>query len=298
MPIEEISKVVFIGSGTMGCFNSQATAIFGYDCVLFDISEKALQEAPQRQKDMGQMLVEKSELINEDLIKSGLGRISYTSNLDNAVNGSDLLSESVAENLEMKRQVHKQLDAVCPENIILTTNTSSLLVSEIEDVVKRGDKFAALHFHLGGSLLDIVGGPRTSGTTIDILVRFARSIMQTPAVLKKEKDGYLFNTMFIQLMKTAALLVCDGYADFTDVDRSYMAATGGRIGPFGMLDNVGLNVCLDVIKEQDKRKPGEGFNKVVELLTSYVDEGLLGAKAGKGFYTYPNPLFEETGFLK
>jgi enoyl-CoA hydratase / 3-hydroxyacyl-CoA dehydrogenase len=298
MPIEEISKVVFIGSGTMGCFNSLVTAICGYECVLFDISEEALQAAPERQKEMGQMAVENNQLLTEDLIKGGLGRISYTSNLENAVKDADLLSESVAERLELKRQVHKQLDSVCSDHTIITTNTSSLLVSDIEDVVKRGDKFAALHFHLGGSLLDIVGGPRTSPATIDILVRFARSTMQTPVVLKKEKDGYLFNTMFIQLVKTAGLLVCDGYADFTDVDRSYMAATGGNIGPFGMLDNVGLNVCLDVIKEQGKRKPGEGFNKVAELLTSYVDKGDLGKKTGIGFYTYPNPVFAGPEFLK
>jgi len=297
MPIDEIKKVCFIGSGTMGCFNSLVTAIFGYDCVLFDMSGEALKAAPGRQRELGLALMARTGLLTQDLLQAGLSRIAYTADIEEAVRGADLVSESVPERLELKRQVHKNLDELCAPPTILTTNTSSLLVSEIEDVVKRGDKFAALHFHLGGTLLDIVGGPRTSAETIDILQRFARSIRQTPVVLKKEKDGYLYNSILIAMLKTASLLVIDGYADFQDVDRAYMAATGSLAGPFGMMDAVGLNVCLEIIEEQGKRRPGEEFKRMADYLRPFVNRSELGRKTGRGFYTYPDPAFARQDFL-
>ena len=235
--------------------------------------------------------------LTENALNDALSKISYSSELAKAVEYADLVSESVAENIELKREVHKQLDAVCPDGAILTTNTSSLLVSEIEDVVRRGDRFAAMHFHLGGSLIDIVRGPRTSAETIDILVRFARSLKQTPVVLKKEKDGYLYNTILLSMIKTAVLLVHDGYADYKDVDRAYMAATRGGVGPFGIIDSVGVNVCMDVFDAQGKRRPTEGFTEAAEILKPYVENGDLGMKAGKGFYSYPDPEFRSPEFL-
>jgi enoyl-CoA hydratase / 3-hydroxyacyl-CoA dehydrogenase len=297
MTIQEIKKVCFIGSGTMGCFNSLVTSIFGYDCALFDISETALEQAPARQREIGEMAMQRNELLTQEVIDESLGRIIYTSNLEEAVKDADLLSESVPEKLVLKRSVHKELDAVCPSETILTTNTSTFLVSEIEDVVQRGDKFAALHFHLGGSLLDIVGGPRTSAKTVDILKRFSKSIMQTPIVMKKEKDGYIFNSIFTTMLKTAVILVLDGYADYMDVDRAYMAATGNRTGPFGMMDGVGLNVCLDVMDDQANRKGDNDSKRMANFLRPFVDQGELGRKTGKGFYTYPNPIFAQKEFL-
>jgi enoyl-CoA hydratase/3-hydroxyacyl-CoA dehydrogenase len=297
MPIDEIRKVCFVGSGTMGCFNSLATAIYGYDCVLYDTSAQAVRVASQIQRTMGEMAVEASEELTLELIEEGLARISYTTELQDAVAEADLLSESVPERLDVKRAVHRELDRVCPAQTILTTNTSSLLVSEIEDVVKRGDKFAALHFHLGGALLDIVAGPRTAPETIDTLKRFARSIMQTPVVAKREKDGYLFNSMLIAMFKEAALLVVDGYADWQDVDRSYMAASGQGMGPFGGMDRVGLNVVLDILEEQGKRRPDEDLERVTALVRPFVERGELGWKTGKGFYSYPEPDYEKPEFL-
>ncbi len=281
----------------MGCFNSLACAIFGYECVVYDISEESLAEAPERQREIWEAIAESRELLTPELLEEGMARIRFTADLETAVQDADLVSESVAENLEIKRTVHQQLDQVCPENTIITTNTSSLLVSEIEDVVQRGDKFAALHFHLGGLLLDIVGGPRTSPGTIDILQRFARSIQQTPVVLKKEKDGYLFNSIFIAEIQTAILLVLDGHADFKDVDRAYMAAKGAESGPFAWMDGVGINVILDIVKEQVKRREPEAGQRIIDFLQPYVDRGDLGWKTGKGFYTYPNPEYEKDSFL-
>ena len=200
----------------------------------------------------------------------------------------------------MKREVHMELDELCPPKTIQTTNTSSLLLSDIESVVNRGDKFAAFHFNGGTPLLDITGGPRTSPATIDILKRFAKSIGLRPVVIQKEKDGYLSNSILISIAMTALLLVIDGHAEVADVDRSYMMVHGQERGPFAMMDGVGLNVMLDIFEEKAQRTPGKSseLRKVVDFLRPFIDRGELGVKTGKGFYSYPNPAFLKPDFLK
>jgi 3-hydroxybutyryl-CoA dehydrogenase len=235
--------------------------------------------------------------LTQELLDAGLSRVSYTGDLQAAVKDADLVSESVLERLDLKRDVHRRLDAACPPKTILTTNTSYLLVSEIEDVVRRGDKFAALHFHLGGALLDIVAGPRTSPASVDLLKRFARSILQTPVVARKEKDGYLFNSIVFAMFKTAIQLVADGYADFEDVDRSYMAAMGLPVGPFGSMDMVGLDIVLDTLDSQAKRRDVDGCRKAAGIIRPLVERGDLGFKTGKGFYEYPGAAYQQPDFL-
>lgn len=296
MEERKIQNVTFIGAGTMGCFNSLATAVFGYDCVVYDISEEALKAAPLRQRDLGAVIVAQGKM-TEELLEQGLSRISYTENLEEAVRKADLVSESVLEKLELKREVHQELDRICPEKTILTTNTSYLLVSEIEDAVARGDRFAALHFHLGAPLLDIVGGPRTSSDTIETLRAFASSIMQTAIVGKKEKDGYLFNNIILSMFSTALNLVADGYADIRDVDRAYMAALGQPVGPFGSMDGVGLDVILDTLEGQARRRNKAEYETAAALVRPFVKEGHLGVKTGKGFYDYPEPAYQKPDFL-
>jgi 3-hydroxybutyryl-CoA dehydrogenase len=180
----------------------------------------------------------------------------------------------------------------------MTTNSSSLLVSEIEDVVKRGDKFAAMHFHGFGTVVDIMRGPHTSEATVELLKRFVRSLEEVPIVLKKEKDGYVHNTMYIALLQSAASLVIGGYTDIEDVDRSWMAVHRSMAGPFGMIDGVGLDVAMNVAEAQAQRGRGEVWQEMADFIRSYVKRGELGVKTGKGFYTYPNPSYQQPDFLK
>ncbi|MBW1710961.1 MAG: 3-hydroxyacyl-CoA dehydrogenase [Deltaproteobacteria bacterium] len=297
MTIEEIKKVCFVGAGTMGCFNSMVTGIAGYDAVVYDVSPEALKHAPERQREIGAHLIE-TGVLTQDVIDAGLTHITFTEDPKEAVEEADLLSESVFERLELKRETHKQFDEICPPRMIQTTNTSSLLVSDIESAVKRGDRFAALHFHLMASFVDIAGGPRTSPETIDILKRFARSLGQTPIVLKKEKAGYLHNTMLGAFLNSALMLVIDDYADIRDVDRSWMLAHQGQAGPFVMIDGIGLNVLYDAAMEGAKDAVfGEAAQKVVDFMRPYIERGDLGAKTGKGFYTYPDPEWQKPEFL-
>lgn len=296
--MEKNQKICFVGAGTQGCMNSLICSAKGYRSVLYDISKKMLDQAPKRHQQMGVHLV-KQGYFDQKTFEDALTRISRISELELAVESVDLLSESVNENLELKRKVHAQLDELCPAKVILTTNTSSLLASEIESALIHGERFAALHFNGISPFIDIVGGPRTSAETIQILKSFTRSLNRRPVVLKKEKDGYLSNSMFTAFLVAALMLVIDGYAELEDVDRTWMMSQNTPYGPFSQMDFVGLNVVLDVIYEQTRKKRIDSaqFEKISAFLKPYIERGELGVKTGKGFYTYPGPAFRKPGFL-
>jgi enoyl-CoA hydratase/3-hydroxyacyl-CoA dehydrogenase len=297
MTISEVRKVCFFGAGTMGCANSLVAAVSGYEAVIYDVSKESLERVAEMQKGMGAFLVGSGYCSAEEL-EASTARIICEADLRTAIENADLVSESVFEDLDVKREVHHKLDTLCPAKTILTTNTSGLLVSDIEDVVERGDRFAALHSHYGSPLIDIVGGSRTSKATIDLLERYVHSLKCVPLVLHKENRGYVLNAMLGPVLATALILVVEGIAGKEQIDATWMKHRRAPMGPFGMMDLFGLNVVHDgwQHRESDARidllKP-----KVTKLLGSYLDRGEYGSKSGKGFYTYPNPAFEQPGFV-
>jgi 3-hydroxyacyl-CoA dehydrogenase len=297
MPIDEIKKVCVLGAGTMGSRISLECAVRGYETTVYDVSGEALQRVTDRQKMMAQLIVA-SGVVSQSEVDAGLTRITLIQDPEEAADKADLISESVPEILDVKRKVHEQFDKLCPPQTIMTTNSSSLLVSEIEDAVQRGDRFAAMHFHgFGSSVVDIMRGPRTSEETVDVLRRFVLSLKEIPIILKKEKDGYVHNTMYIALLHSAASLVVGGYADIEDVDRSWMAVHRSMAGPFGMMDGVGLDVVMNVAEAQANMGKGESWREMADFIRPYIERGELGVKTGKGFYTYPSPAFQQPDFL-
>lgn len=299
MPIDEIKKVAFIGGGTMGSFNSMVAAVAGYEVTVFDVSQEALKNVPDRQREWGEALIEFWQRPRVE-IEAGLKRVRLTTDPAEAVKDADLLSESVFERLKLKRQTHQKFDELCPPKTIMTTNTSTLLVSEIESAVRRGDKFAAMHFHQPGVLVDLVAGPRTAPETMDILKRYIKSLGMTYVLLKKERAGYLHNAMFVAFLGTALMLkVLEGH-EIEDIDRAWMLNQKSETGPFGMMDHVGFNVILDISEDQEGQADVSplGGSAMADLFRPYVERGELGVKTGKGFYTYPDPAFAKPEFLE
>lgn len=299
MPIDEIKKVCFVGAGTMGSYNSLITAIHGYEAVLYDVSEDALEASKTRQDEWLYILVERG-LFDRATVETGMRRVVRTTDPEEAARDADLLSESVFEIVEGKRETHSRFEALLPPHAIMTTNTSSLLASEIESVLENGGRFAAMHFHQPGRLVDLVAGPHTTARTIDVLKKFVRSQGQVPIVLKKEYPGYLHNAIYVRLLGTSQFVAGSGLASFEDVDRAWMANQNSEMGPFGMMDFVGLNLVADMLENATKNEnsPKEAIAVMQALVRPYVERGELGLKTGKGFYTYPEPAFRQPSFME
>lgn len=298
MTIPEIKTVLYVGAGTMGCYNSLAAAVSGYQVVVYDVSADTLAQVPQRHQEFAAMLVGGGYCTSEAATEA-LTRVTVTADLKQAAADADLVSESVFERVDIKRDIHRQLDEICPPHTILTTNSSALPVSAIEDVVMRGERFAALHSHLGSPLVDIVGGPRTAPAVIDLLERYVLSTKGVPLVLKKEHPGYVLNAMLGPVMSTAMLLLINGAATVEEVDSSWMRRHQAAIGPFGMMDLFGLNLIYDSWQyRQEDATNREQRQGVLGLLEPMLERGELGVKSGSGFYQYPQPRYQQADFLE
>lgn len=297
MRIKQIDTVCFVGAGSMGCYNSLLAGMAGYDAVVYDISEEQRRDFAARQQALGGRLA-RLGVFDRARSEEGRKRVRLEPDIEAAVRDADLLSESVPERLDVKRQVHRQLDALCPAKTIQTTNTSSLLVSELEDAVARGDRFAAMHFHMASVLVDIVGGPRTAPETIDVLTRFVKSLDCVPFTKAKENRGYVYNSMVPGTLMPSIALVAAYNESIEDVDRAWMACHDGELGPFARMDGVGLKLQYDIFVNGMKRW-GENRQTRLEadMLKPYVERGEYGFRTGKGFYSYPNPAYAAPGFL-
>lgn len=298
MHIEEIKKICFVGAGTMGCVNALVSAVAGYDCVVYDPSESALASAPQRLVETAPLYAA-AGLIDPAGMSDAMSRIRFVSDPAEAAAAADLLSESVPENRDLKRQVHQQFDELCPSHTLMTTNTSVLLVSDLEDAIPRTRQFAALHFNPGSRLVDVAGGAGTTVATLEILCRFAESLALTPLKMAKEKRGYLFNSLFGALHESAMLLHKEWGQAVDVVDSAWMIGQGAMVGPFGALDFVGLDIVFDGSRMNgefvdDKKDMARIYQ---DVLRPYIERGELGIKSGRGFYPYPEAAYFQPGFL-
>jgi 3-hydroxybutyryl-CoA dehydrogenase len=276
MTVTGIDTVCFVGAGTMGAANSLVAAASGYDVVIYDLSEASLAAVPQKHEEMGGYLVSIGFCSSQHVADSAR-RIRAEADLARAVEAADLVSESVVEVLEVKREVHARIDELAPERTIQTTNTSGFLVSEIEDAVTRGDRFAALHSHLGSPLIDIVPGPRTDPAVLTVLSRYVESLQCVPLVLHRENRGYVLNAMLGPVITAAMLLVADGISTRDEVDRAWMKYRRGTMGPFGMMDLFGLNVVYDGWQERQSDSVAVAIRgKILPLLERYLERGELG----------------------
>ncbi|MFT5774849.1 3-hydroxyacyl-CoA dehydrogenase NAD-binding domain-containing protein [Hyphomonas sp.] len=294
----EIGHVCFVGAGTMGCYNALLSAIGGHRAVLYDVSEQTLDAVAFVLPEMARQLVEAGVLQAEDIAEA-LTQISSQSDLSKALDGAWLVSESVFEDVALKSRVFAELEQNCGEDVLLTSNSSALLPSDIESALTHGDRFAALHSHLGAMLFDIVGGPRTSTETVSRLKDYVLSLGGFTLIQEKENRGYVFNAMIGPVLSVAMFSVASGAETISDIDRAWMLRTGAPMGPFGLIDLFGTRLIYD---SWHKRPPDPQMaimrEMILSLLAPIVGSGRLGIQSGAGFYDYPEPAYAKPGFLK
>ncbi len=290
----EIKNITIIGSGTLGSRIGLQAAISGYQVVFYDISDAALENANRvLLKISGQLI--KAQLLTEEKQREAFSRIRFTTDLKNALEDCDFISESVTEELNIKERVWKQIGELAPMKTIFTTNTSFLLPSQLANVSGRPEKFCAFHFHdvFYARVVDIMPHADTDPRLIPVLQELGRKLNQVPVIVKRESPGYIFNFMLMALLDAAGKLKANDIASIEDIDRSWMVNFHITSGPFGIIDNIGLDTAWHVVKERNDAD-SQAFAK---LLKAYIDQGKRGEKTGEGFYKYPGPAYRDPGFL-
>jgi len=295
MNIHNIKNFLVLGSGTLGLRVGLQAALSGFETTIYDITEKSFELAKATHLKIGKSLV-KQQRYTEEQLSEALERITFTTNAEEAARNADFINESVPEELSIKQAVWKQFGELCPEHTIFTTNTSTLLPSMMAESTGRPALFCAFHFHdvFLANLVDIMPHPTTSQSVIDLLYDMAKKLNQVSVLVKKENSGYLFNAILLKILGAAGDLLVNDVAAIEDIDRSWMVNFKAPMGPFGILDTVGLETAWHVTKNIDR----PNSKKFAALLKSYIDEGKLGVKTGEGFYKYPQPIYKEPEFIK
>jgi len=291
----EIKNITIIGSGNLGTRIGLQAAISGYCVTYYDVNDVILENSGKVVDKIIANLI-KSNLLTEEIKENVLSLIRYTTNLQDALQQCDLISESVTEDLAIKEEVWKEIGKVAPAQTIFTTNTSFLLPSQLANHSGRPNKFCALHFHdvFYSRVVDIMPHEKTNPELIPLLQDLARKLNQVPVVVKKESSGYIFNALLMAVLNAAGSLKINDIAGIEDIDRSWMVNFHMPSGPFGIMDNIGLDTAWHVVKE----KSDTASQELAKLLKGYIDAGKLGEKTGEGFYKYPHPAYRDPAFLK
>jgi len=297
----EIKNVTIAGSGVLGSQIAFQTAFYGYAVVVYDISDEILEQSKVAFRELGEEF-KKDLNATQKQVDETITRLSTSSDLAAAVTDADLLIESVPENPAIKIDFYEKLAVVAPQKTIFASNSSTLLPSQFAESTGRPAKFAALHFAneiWKHNTAEIMGHPETDADVFDTLVTFAKSIGMVALPLHKEQPGYIVNSLLVPLLDAALDLLVRGVADVHTIDKTWIVATGAPVGPFGILDVVGITTAYNIHKMEANKTKDPVKQQIVDYLKeNFIDKGKLGVAAGEGFYTYPNPTFKDANFLK
>jgi 3-hydroxybutyryl-CoA dehydrogenase len=294
-----MKKIAVIGAGTMGTQISVQIANHGYEVSLMarhpEKFQKSLRDLADSLHNTGGIA---APVLEEWL--QGAGKVKLREGLPEALRGADLVVEAVSEDLELKRNLFARIDSLAPPDAILSTTSSTIPVSRIEDATRRPARCLNLHFYQPAMLVnmvDIMGGKKTSGEVMGAAERFIASIGSVPLVVKGESLGFGFPRILHSIYQQALSLWAGGVMDFRDFDRAWMIFTRMPRGPFGIMDAVGLDVLYDLLMVyyQESKSPRD---RPPDALKDMIAQGKLGMKSGQGFYTYPHPEYARPDFLK
>lgn len=281
-----MKNIAVIGSGTMGNGIAHTFAQQGYNVALIDISKPALDKA----------LITISKNLDRIVAKGGITEAQKESTLKNisihtvmaaGVANADLVVEAATENVEIKLNIFRELDKVCPENTILASNTSSISITKIAAVTKRPDKIIGMHFMNPVpvmKLVEVIRGYSTSDKVTQLVMETSRKLNKIPVEVN-DYPGFVANKILMPMINEAIITLHEGTAGVEEIDTVMKLGMAHPMGPLQLADFIGLDVCLSILKVlQD----GYGNPKYAPcpLLVNMVMAGNLGIKSGQGFYSY------------
>jgi 3-hydroxybutyryl-CoA dehydrogenase len=294
------SRITTAGAGTMGSQVAWQMAFHGKHVVVYDAVPEGLQKGKALHREYAEHFLDRRSATREQ-IDGTFARLSYTTDLAAAVRDADLISESVPESLSIKESFWREASRHAPHSTVFTTNSSTLPPSALAGFVDRPQRFLALHFAIGvwdSNIGEVMGHPGTDAAVFDRLLEFAEEIGLVAIPVRKEQGGYIVNSLLVPWCTAALDLLTRGVSDFQSIDRTWMITLQSGIGPFGMMDRMGLGVVYHVAKlisdttQNAKAREAAGY-----LDRNLIQKGHLGVTTRQGFYTYPDPAFEQPDFI-
>jgi len=283
-----VKTVGVVGAGLMGSGIAQVAAQAGYAVVVREVEQRFLDKAAAAIDSHLQRAVEKGRMSPEEKSRV-LGRLMWTLDLGD-LSASDLIIEAIVEDLPSKQEVFRSLDRLCPAETIFTSNTSSLPIMEMAAVTGRADRFAGLHFFNPVpvmKLVEVIRTIRTSEETYRTVYEFARSVGKDPVTVK-DACGFIVNRLLVPYLLDAIRALETGVASVPDIDRAMTLGCAHPMGPFALLDFVGLDTTYAIAKimYEEFRDPRYA---PPPLLKRLILAGYFGRKSGRGFYDYSGP---------
>jgi 3-hydroxybutyryl-CoA dehydrogenase len=283
--VPAVARVGVLGCGLMGSGIAQVAATAGFATVVRDIGEAFLAKGRSGIRRSLDKLVEKAKL--DGAARDGaLERLSFTTDLG-VLGACDLVIEAVTEDLQVKNALWRELDTLCPPATIFASNTSSLTIGEMASATARPDRFVGLHFFNPVPLMplvEVVRAVTTSPETFDAAMAFVRQLGKEP-IVSRDRSGFIVNLLLVPYLLDAIRALERGVGSIADIDRGMQLGCGHPMGPFTLLDFVGLDTTARIaeIMFEEYRDPRYA---PPPLLRRMVTAGMHGRKTGRGFYDY------------
>jgi 3-hydroxybutyryl-CoA dehydrogenase len=282
-----VKTIAVIGAGIMGRGIAHAAALGGYRTILEDLLPNALRKAESEIRGNLDKAVELGKVAAPDA-DAAFNRLEYAGSVEEAAREADLVIEAVPEEMESKIEIFTLLDKICRPATILASNTSSLSVTEISSVTYRAKKCVGMHFFNPVhkmKLLEVVRALETDDDTLATAVDVGKR-MGKEVVVIKESPGFITSRINAMIGNEAFYMLQEGVASAADIDKALKLGLNHPMGPFEMIDLVGLDTRLNILEYLHKSL-GEKF-RPAPLLVQYVKAGRLGRKSGRGVYEYPS----------
>ena len=284
----EVRKVAVLGAGLMGHGIAQVCAQVGqYEVNMRDIEQQLLDGGIHMIRESLARFVRKGALSEEESTKI-LDRIHPTLDLKEAVQNADLVIEAVTENPTIKKTLLTDVGKFAPSTAIITSNTSSISITEVGAATGRARQVCGMHFFNPPQLMkliEIVRGLKTSDETVELVKQVSIKLGKEPVIVNKDTPGFIVNRILVQALNEAVYLVAEGIATPEDVDKACELGLNWPMGPLKLLDYIGVDTDLS-ISEVMVRETGDPKFRPNNLLRQMVRANLLGRKTGRGFYDW------------
>lgn len=275
-----------VGAGTMGSGIAQVAALAQFEVVLYDVNDTILRQALERIKTDLKKGVEKGKLTQEQTT-AAFSRIHPRTHLTD-LSHSDIVIEAVIEDLRIKKDLYRHLEADTKPNTILASNTSSLSITAIASALQRPERVIGMHFfnpaHIM-KLVEVIRGEQTSQEIVQRTIELAKELGKTP-VVAKDTPGFIVNRVARPFYGEALRILGENVASVEEIDRIVKLAGGFAMGPFELMDLIGLDINLSVTQSVYDQYFGEPRYRPHPIQKRMVESGMLGKKTGRGFYNY------------